>query len=88
MPHVIETGARFSGTVVAWSIYCRTAGGIMRFATSLSLLTLLGAAGTAWGQALDDEGKPVPTTDPAAAPTTLEAKPGPSCVWVCAICAR
>src|SRR6266536_1577911 len=44
----------------------------MRFATTLSLLTLVGAAGTAWGQALDDQGKPVPTTDPTAAPTTLE----------------
>ena len=43
----------------------------MRFATSLTLLTVLGAAGSAWGQALDDEGKPVPTTDPAAAPTSL-----------------
>ena len=47
----------------------------MRFATSLTLLTLLGAAGTAWGQALDDEGKPVPTTDPAAAPTTTDTGP-------------
>ncbi|HEY5945494.1 MAG TPA: hypothetical protein VIV40_08380 [Kofleriaceae bacterium] len=36
------------------------------------MLTILGAAGTAWGQALDDEGKPVPTTDPAAAPTSLD----------------
>jgi hypothetical protein len=44
----------------------------MRFATSLTLLTLLGAAVPAWGQALDDEGKPIPTTDPAAAPTPLE----------------
>jgi hypothetical protein len=43
----------------------------MRFATTLTLLTLLGAAGTARGQALDDEGKPVPTTDPAASPTVL-----------------
>jgi hypothetical protein len=47
----------------------------MRFATSLTLLTLLGAASAAWGQALDDEGKPVPTTDPAAAPTPVEGKP-------------
>jgi hypothetical protein len=47
----------------------------MRFATSLSLLTLLGTAGTAFGQALDDEGKPVPTTDPAAAPTVIETSP-------------
>jgi hypothetical protein len=45
----------------------------MRFATSLSLLMSLVTAGTAFGQALDDEGKPVPTTDPAAAPTTLDA---------------
>jgi hypothetical protein len=43
----------------------------MRFATSLTLLTFLGAAGTASAQALDEEGRPVPTTDPAAAPTTL-----------------
>jgi hypothetical protein len=47
----------------------------MRFATSLSLLTLLGTAGTAFGQALDDEGKPVPTTDPAASPTVLVTEP-------------
>jgi hypothetical protein len=67
-----ESRAGFYGTSVAWSIYCRTAGGIMRFATSLTLLTLLGLAGTASAQALDDEGKPVPTTDPAASPTTLE----------------
>jgi hypothetical protein len=45
----------------------------MRFATTLSLLTILGTAGTAFGQALDDEGKPVPTTDPAASPTSLDA---------------
>jgi hypothetical protein len=44
----------------------------MRFATSLTLLTVLGAAGTASAQALDDEGKPIPTTDPTASPTTLE----------------
>lgn len=44
----------------------------MRSATSLTLLAL--SAGTAWAQAaLDDEGKPVATTDPAASPTTLEA---------------
>jgi hypothetical protein len=43
----------------------------MRFGTSLILLTLLGPVGTAWGQALDDEGKPKPTTDPTATPTTL-----------------
>ncbi len=47
----------------------------MRFGTTLTLLTLLVAAGTAWGQALDDEGKPVPTTDPAASPTSLEVSP-------------
>lgn len=42
----------------------------MRFATSLTLLAL--TTGTAWGQAaLDDEGKPRPTTDPAASPSTL-----------------
>ena len=47
----------------------------MRFATSLTLLTVLGvAAGTAWGQALDEEGKPKPTTDPAVAPTNVETK--------------
>ena len=44
----------------------------MRFGTSLTLLTVLGAAGTAWGQALDDEGKPVPTTAPTANPTSAE----------------
>lgn len=44
----------------------------MRFATSLTLLTFLGAAGTASAQALDDEGKPVPTTDSTAAPTSLD----------------
>lgn len=43
----------------------------MRFATSLTLLTVLCASGTAWGQALDEDGKPVPTTDPAAAPTPV-----------------
>jgi hypothetical protein len=43
----------------------------MRFATSLTLLTILGAAGTASAQALDDEGKPVPTTDPAASPSVV-----------------
>jgi hypothetical protein len=47
----------------------------MRFATSLSLLTVLGTAGSAFGQALDDEGKPVPTTDPAASPTVVETSP-------------
>lgn len=47
----------------------------MRFATSLTLLTVLGvAAGTARGQALDEEGKPKPTTDPAVAPTNVETK--------------
>src|SRR5687768_15252936 len=46
----------------------------MRFGTTLTLLTVLGA-GTAWGQALDDEGKPVPTTDPAASPTPLNTAP-------------
>jgi hypothetical protein len=49
----------------------------MRFATSLTLLTFLGAAGTAWGQALDDDGKPVPTTDPAAAPAPLPDSTAP-----------
>jgi hypothetical protein len=44
----------------------------MRFGTTLILLTLLAAAGTAWGQALDEEGKPKPTTDATAAPTSLE----------------
>jgi hypothetical protein len=45
----------------------------MRFGTSLTLLALLGATGPAWGQAaLDDEGRPIPTTDPMASPTTLE----------------
>jgi hypothetical protein len=43
----------------------------MRFATSLTLLTLLGAAATAHAQVLDDEGRPVPTTDPSVAPTVL-----------------
>lgn len=47
----------------------------MRFATSLTLLTILGASGIARGQALDEEGKPVPTTDPAAAPTSLDTAP-------------
>lgn len=47
----------------------------MRFATSLTLLTVLGASSAAWGQALDDEGRPIPTTDPAASPATLETKP-------------
>ena len=47
----------------------------MRFATGLTLLTLLGAASSAWGQALDDEGKPVPTTDPSAAPTVTSTAP-------------
>ncbi len=48
----------------------------MRFATSLTLLTVLGATGTAWGQALDDEGKPVPTTAPTASPTEAATTPG------------
>src|SRR5262245_44476624 len=49
----------------------------MRFGTSLCLLALTG--GTAWAQAaLDDAGKPVPTTDPNAAPTiTASAEPKP-----------
>ena len=47
----------------------------MRFATSLSLLTILGAAGTAAGQALDDEGRPGPTTEPTASSNTLETAP-------------
>lgn len=47
----------------------------MRFATSLTLLALVTAAGTAWGQVLDDEGRPVPTTDPAAAPTIVDDFP-------------
>ena len=47
----------------------------MRFATSLSLLTILGAAAPAFGQALDDEGKPVPTTDASASPTVLVTEP-------------
>jgi hypothetical protein len=47
----------------------------MRFATRLSLLMILGAAAPAFGQALDDEGKPVPTTDPAASPTVLVGEP-------------
>jgi hypothetical protein len=46
----------------------------MRFATSLTLLTVMGAASSASAQALDDEGKPVPTTDPNAAPTTLQTE--------------
>lgn len=46
----------------------------MRVATSLTLLAFM--TGTAWAQAaLDDEGKPVPTTDPSASPTSLETAP-------------
>lgn len=41
----------------------------MRFVTSLTLLTLLAIAGTASAQGLDEEGRPIPTTDPAASPT-------------------
>lgn len=47
----------------------------MRFATSLSLLAFVTAAGTAWGQVLDEEGRPVPTTDPAVAPVVETGAP-------------
>src|SRR5437773_219640 len=50
----------------------------MRFATSLVLLSIAGASGSAWaGPALDDDKKttPTPTTDPSVAPNTpLEDK--------------
>jgi len=46
----------------------------MRFGIGLTLLTSLCASGTAWAQAaLDDAGKPIPTTDPNAAPPTAPA---------------
>jgi len=48
----------------------------MRFGTSLTLLTVLTGSSAVWAQAaLDDEGKPVPTTDPAASPTTPDVTP-------------
>lgn len=47
----------------------------MRFATGLTLLVL--TTGTAFGQAALDEGKPVPTTDPAASPNSLTTSPQP-----------
>src|SRR5262245_34943994 len=48
----------------------------MRFGTSLCLLVLLN--GTAFAQAaLDDAGKPVPTTDPNASPTTTTVSEPP-----------
>lgn len=48
-------------------------GGIMRIATTVSLLALM--SGTAFAQAaLDDAGKPQPTVDPSVAPTTGPAE--------------
>lgn len=47
----------------------------MRFGTSLTLLSVLTASNAVWAQAaLDDEGKPIPTTDPAVSPTTPDVE--------------
>ncbi len=45
----------------------------MRFATSLTLLVL--SSGTVFAQAALDEGKPQPTTEPTASPTSLQTAP-------------